>query len=259
MGDQPPAAVVNRMAAAFLETHGDIRRVLVAMVNSPEFFSTATYRAKVKTPQDFVVSAVRAAGSDVQDTGALAKTIAELGMPMWGHIAPDGYSMRSDAWNSTTALVSRMNFAMALASNRVQGVHTDFAALIGTDTAGMPAKQKQDLIEAKLLHVPVSARTEQLILSETTAPEEQQQAQLRQVAGVSGGGLRYGKGGGQGGKDRGYMPRDECRGVGFAGGAGRRAGDWVAGVSETVSARGQDLGVRAGRRFRSALLLLGGR
>ena len=188
VSDDPPRPMLDRMTATFLETHGDIRRVLLAMVNSPEFFTTSTFRAKVKTPQEFVVSAIRATGADVEDPQALARTVANLGMPLFGHQTPDGYSMRSDAWSSTTALVSRMNFSMALATDRVQGVHTDLAKLLGPGSDIFTARQKQDQIEALLLHTRVSARTEQLIAKETTAPPDQQRAQLSQVTAVYGGG-----------------------------------------------------------------------
>lgn len=99
--------------------------------------------------------------------------------------------MRSDAWNSTTALVSRMNFSMALATNRVQGVHVDVTKLLGADPSVMTPEQKQAEIEARLLHIRVSPKTEQLIAAETTAPPEQQRAQLAQISSIAGGGNRY--------------------------------------------------------------------
>jgi uncharacterized protein (DUF1800 family) len=194
VNDNPPKAMVNRMAGTFLETHGDIRQVLATMVNSPEFFTAATYRNKVKTPQDFVVSAVRATGAEIRSPQALAKTIADLGQPLFGHQTPDGYSMQSSAWNSTTALVSRMNFSMALASDRVQGVEMNPKALLGNQSADLTAQQKQDDIEKRLLHAPVSERTEALIAKETLLPADQQSAQLKQVSSIQGS-VRYGKGG----------------------------------------------------------------
>jgi len=186
VGDDPPPAMIDRMAGAFRETHGDIRQVLLAMVNSPEFFTTKTYRAKVKTPQDFVVSAVRAAGSNVESTVGLASAIADLGMPLFGMQTPNGYSMKTEAWNSTTALVSRMNFAMALATNRVQGVTTNFEALLGLQAATMTAQQKTAALEASLLEVPVSEHTQQTILKQTALDSTQQSAELRQISDVRG-------------------------------------------------------------------------
>jgi uncharacterized protein (DUF1800 family) len=186
VGDDPPPDMIDRMVGTFQETHGDIRQVLIAMVNSPEFFTTTTYRAKVKKPQDFVVSAVRAAGSDVESTAGLASAIADLGMPLFGMQTPNGYSMKTEAWNSTTALVSRMNFAMALATNRVQGVTTDFEALLGPQAAAMTAQQKTTALEARLLEVPVSEHTQQTILKQTALDSVQQSAELRQISNVRG-------------------------------------------------------------------------
>jgi len=109
-----------------------------------------------------------------------------LGMPLYGMQTPNGYSMKSEAWNSTTALVSRMNFALALASNRVQGVTTDFDALLGPDAASLTPEEKTRAMEAVLLHVPVSDRTQQLILAQTSADQDKQVAELRQVSNVGG-------------------------------------------------------------------------
>lgn len=188
VSDDPPPALVERMAQTFLKTDGDIRQILLTMIQSPEFFTRETYRAKVKTPQDYVVSAVRASGADVQSAGALAASIAELGMPLYGMQTPNGYSMRADPWNSTAALISRMNFALALASNRIVGIHTDLPALLGAsaDQSLSPAAKDQ-MLEASLLHMNVSDRTRQAILAQINAPTEQQQASLRQITSKAGG------------------------------------------------------------------------
>jgi uncharacterized protein (DUF1800 family) len=186
VSDTPPPAMVKRMEQTYLETHGDIRQVLLAMVNSPEFFTAATYRAKLKTPQDFVVSAVRATGADVDSTAGMQAAIAELGMPVYGMLTPNGYSMTADAWNNTSQLVSRMNFSMALATNRVPGIQADPVALLGHDVESthLTPEQKTARLEAILLHGAVSAKTQNLILGQLRGDAEQQQAELRQVAGV---------------------------------------------------------------------------
>lgn len=186
VSDNPPKAMVDRMAGTFLDTHGDIRQTLATMINSPEFFTAATYRNKVKTPQDFVVSAVRAVKADVDNPGSLAKAIGDLGMPLYGHQTPEGYSMKSEAWNSTSALIERLNFSMALASNRIQGVHADLDQLLGPEAASLTPQKKQELIEARLLHATVSEHTENLIAKETNLPQNEQIAQLRQVSAIHG-------------------------------------------------------------------------
>jgi uncharacterized protein (DUF1800 family) len=199
VSDDPPKPLVDRMTQTFLTTHGDIRKVLLAMVNSPEFFNHSTYRAKVKTPQDFVISAVRASGADVQSAGALANVISELGMPVYGMQTPNGYSMKADPWNNTASLVARLNFALALSTNRVVGVKTDWPALLSASPAGgqhldsqmgaglksppdIAPQEKERLLEARLLHIEVSERTRSTILAQITSDPAQQEASLQQVA-----------------------------------------------------------------------------
>jgi uncharacterized protein (DUF1800 family) len=188
VSDNPPPAIVDRMSQTFLETHGDIRQVLLAMVNSPEFFTANTYKAKLKTPQEFVLSAVRATGAKVENTAAIQTAIATLGMPVYGMLTPNGYSMKAEAWSSTTQLVSRMNFAMALATNRVAGLQSDPAGLLRqestTDPASLSAAQKTQLLEAVLLHDAVSPRTQSLIEAQVATPTRQQAAELQQIASI---------------------------------------------------------------------------
>ena len=186
VSDTPPQAIVDRMTKTFLESKGDIRQVLATMVNSPEFFTSLTYRSKLKTPQDFVLSAVRAAGSQVDNAAGLETAIADLGMPVYGMQTPQGYSMKAEAWNSTTQLVNRMNFAMALATDRVAGVHTDASSLLGFDGAAKTPEQKAEWLEAELLHEPVSARTARSILGQVAMDSTQQTAELKQVAAIRG-------------------------------------------------------------------------
>ena len=189
VSDEPPPAMVDRMTQAFLKTRGDIRQVLLAMVNSPEFFTTPTYRVKLKTPLDFVVSAGRATGAQVDSTAGMAAAIDQLGMPLYGMQTPNGYSMKAEAWDSTTQLVSRMNFAMALATNRVAGLHADPDALLHAAAPSGPATelsplQKTQALEAVLLHDPVSDRTQQLILAQVNTDRRQQTNELRQVTAI---------------------------------------------------------------------------
>jgi len=194
VSDTPPPAIVDRMTQTFLTTHGDIRQVLLAMVNSPEFFTSATYRMKLKTPQEFVVSAVRAAGAQVQSTAGMQAAIADLGMPVYGMLTPNGYSMKAEAWNSTSQLVNRMNFAMALATNRVAGLKTAPASLLGADAKGLTPEEKTEQLEAVLLHDPVSQKTQGLILGQLKIDAKRQASELQQVSTIRNGGdpLRFG-------------------------------------------------------------------
>jgi uncharacterized protein (DUF1800 family) len=187
VSDDPSPALVDRMAATFLKSNGNIRSVLATMAASREFWAGANYHSKVKTPQDYIVSALRASGADVQSAGALITALTQLGMPLYGHQTPDGYNMRAEAWNSTSALVGRLNFAFALASNRIAGVTTDWDAVIeagsgsNSGAATMTPAQKESALEAGLLHLPLADRTRQTILKNISGNSQQDQAALRQL------------------------------------------------------------------------------
>ena len=122
ISDDPPKAIVDRAAARFRETKGDLREVVRALVTSPEFLTPDSYRAKVKTPFEFVVSALRVTGAEVSSAVAIARALAMMGMPLYLCQPPTGYAETADAWVSSGSLVSRINFAVELAANRVGGV-----------------------------------------------------------------------------------------------------------------------------------------
>jgi len=130
VSDTPPPALVDRAAKRFHDTDGDIREVVRTILTSPEFFAADAYRAKVKTPFEFVVSAVRASGAEVDEATPLAQAVRQLGMPLYMCQPPTGYADRADAWVNTGALLNRMNFALQLVSNRMRGVRA------GTSLAG---------------------------------------------------------------------------------------------------------------------------
>ncbi len=118
VADDPPTALVDRVARTFRESDGDIREVVRAIITSPEFFAPAAHRAKVKTPFEFVVSAVRALGLDVTKAQPLVVAVRTLGMPIYGCQPPTGYGDRAEAWVNSGALLNRMNFAVQLTSPR---------------------------------------------------------------------------------------------------------------------------------------------
>jgi len=120
VSDDPPKALVDRAAERFRETKGDIREVVRTIVTSPEFFAPEAYRAKVKTPFEFVASAVRATSIDSVNAMPLVQTMRELGMPPYQCQPPTGYADRADAWVNTGALLNRMNFAVALTEGRIR-------------------------------------------------------------------------------------------------------------------------------------------
>ena len=123
VSDTPPPALVDLVARRFLETDGDLRAVTRAVLTSPEFLDVAARGAKVKTPFEFVASALRVTGAHVAQTPPLVRTLREMGMPPYFCQPPTGYANDAATWLSPGALVDRMNFAAALGSNRVRGTH----------------------------------------------------------------------------------------------------------------------------------------
>jgi len=170
VSDDPPQPLVDRMAQTFLKKNGNIREVLKTMLDSPEFWAPEAYRAKVKTPLEFVVSAVRASGAEVTDAMPLARQLQNMGMPLFGMQPPTGYSMKADAWVNSSALLGRMNFALALTSGKVRGIQVDsvpvrnddpqqtLAALENSLLAGDVSEQTHDVITARLQDPKLSHR-----------------------------------------------------------------------------------------------------
>ncbi len=135
VADEPPLALVKRAAAAFTRSNGDLRTVVRTILTSPEFLRAEARRAKVKTPFEFVVSAVRLTRADVVDASSLVRQLRVLGMPIYFAQPPTGYADTADAWVNAGALIGRMNFAIDLTANRLRGVRVDLAALAGSTDA----------------------------------------------------------------------------------------------------------------------------
>jgi uncharacterized protein (DUF1800 family) len=138
VSDTPPAALVDRMARAFLKSDGDIREVLHTMIYAPEFWSRDAYRAKVKTPFELVASAARAVGAETTVPLMLVQWTNRIGQPLYQCEPPTGYSAKAEAWVNTGALLNRMNFSLALTSNRLRGAQVRIDSLLGSDTAANP-------------------------------------------------------------------------------------------------------------------------
>jgi uncharacterized protein (DUF1800 family) len=142
VSDQPPDGCVDDAVAAWQRTRGDIREVLRAIFHGPDFWSPANVRAKVKSPLEFLVSAVRAVQANPDSTPRLAQVVARLGEPLYLHVAPDGYPEKQDDWVNSGALLARMNVAVALASGRLPG------AIVNLDLAVPPTADREQLIAA---------------------------------------------------------------------------------------------------------------
>ena len=166
VSDDPPAALVDRMAKTFLKKKGDIREVLSTLFHSPEFWSDTSYRAKVKTPLEFVASAVRATGASVDDAMPLVRQLNNMGMPLYGAQPPTGYSMKAETWVSSSALLTRMNFALALTAGKFRGVKVDSIQLAGGPPAPTNATAALSTMEEKLLAADVSRQTHDSIVAQ---------------------------------------------------------------------------------------------
>jgi uncharacterized protein (DUF1800 family) len=177
VSDTPPPALVDRMAATFLKTNGDIKAVLTTMYKSPEFWSPTVYRAKVKTPLEFMVSALRASGAQVNNPLPLVLAMERLGMPIYGMQTPNGYSWMASEWVSSNALISRMNFALVLSGDRIPGTQTNWPSLLGVAADGSePSAATEKQLETLLLGEPAAAKTRATVMAESMNPDAQKLA-----------------------------------------------------------------------------------
>jgi len=168
VSDNPSPALVDRMAQTFLKKKGDISEVLKTLFHSPEFWAPDAYRAKVKTPLEFIVSAVRANGANVTDAMPLARQLQNMGMPLYAMQPPTGYPMKADAWVNSSALLGRMNFALTLTSGKLKGVRAD------ADRMGnLPSDPQAALatLENTLLEGDVSQQTHVTIANKLQDPQ----------------------------------------------------------------------------------------
>ena len=181
VSDDPPQSLVDRMAKTYLSSGGDISAVLKTLYHSPEFWSTSVYRAKVKTPIEYVVSAVRASDANIENLRPIANALRTLGMPLYGCVPPTGYNWKASDWVSTGALVDRMNFALGLAANRLPGITTSWnpqsdesaATMLATDDVS--AESEESRLESLLVAGGVSDSTRSAVLQQF----QQQNAQMQ--------------------------------------------------------------------------------
>ena len=150
VSDNPPGALVNRMAETFQSSDGDIRAVMKTMIWSPEFWSREAYRAKIKTPFELVVSTARALHTDVDTPLALVQWVGRIGEPLYQCQPPTGYSDKAETWVNTGALLNRLNFSLALAGNRVRGARADVSSLLGVDSSADPKAALDRAVEVFL-------------------------------------------------------------------------------------------------------------
>ncbi len=163
VADDPPQSIVDRASQTFLKTDGDIRAALKTILTSPEFYSQAAFRAKVKSPLELVASSLRALNAETDADVPLLHLIARMGQPMFQYQAPTGFPDRADTWISSSTLLTRLNFATMLASNRIRGTQIDFEQLGFAAVASSPDAVVDKLGE-RLVGGPPSPETRQAIL-----------------------------------------------------------------------------------------------
>jgi uncharacterized protein (DUF1800 family) len=172
VSDDPPQSLIDAMSKTFLKTDGDLRAVLECMLRSPEFWAPEAYRARVKTPFEFVASSLRATNAEISDPQSLLTMLNKMGMPLYGMQPPTGYSTKAAVWVNSAALLDRMNFGLALATNRLPGTSFNLQQLLndepGTDTDPYQVQLK---LEQVLIAGDISKQTHQTIEERIVDPQ----------------------------------------------------------------------------------------
>jgi uncharacterized protein (DUF1800 family) len=184
VSDEPPDGCVDDAVAAWKRSNGDIREVVRAIVSGPDFWAPRNIRAKVKTPLEFVVSAVRAVAAHPDTTPRLAQVVARLGEPLFQHVAPDGYPEMEAAWVNSGALLDRMNAAVALAAGKLPGVTV-------TADSGLGAAASPDdivaVVDREILSGTMSENTKRVITRELADITDPGQARVLAIGLALGG------------------------------------------------------------------------
>ncbi len=168
VADEPSPALVDRAAAAFTKSNGDIRETLRAIFFSPEFNSPEAYRAKVKRPFELAISAIRTLGGDTNGAPQLHQWIARMGEPLYGYQTPNGYSDAAESWVNSGGLVERLNFGLTLASNRIGGTRVDLHRFVaaGAGRAEPDKSQIMDRFLSLIIGGEISTKTKTTLLKQ---------------------------------------------------------------------------------------------
>ena len=169
VSDDPPPDLVQRVAETFKRTDGDIRSLLVTIINSPEFFAAANHRSKVKTPLEFVASAVRVANGSTDGSPALVAAVAQMGEPLYLAFSPNGYPDVAGRWLSSAALLNRMNFLFSLMANQLPGARVDLRPLL-EGANRRDAAQVLDHLSIGLLHNQLAPEHREILLQQLSKP-----------------------------------------------------------------------------------------
>ena len=173
VADEPPPALVDRMAATYLATDGDIKAILRTLVQSPEFNSKKYFRNKVKTPMEFVASAFRTTDTNPVNPAALVETLKTMGMPLYYALPPTGYYITADRWMNSSALVSRLNFSYSLTEGKLANQKFDSAHVLALGLLSQPQTSQTPELSAKEKSNRANF-SEALLTSEPTANQPNQ-------------------------------------------------------------------------------------
>jgi uncharacterized protein (DUF1800 family) len=166
VSDVPPPALVDRVAASFTRSNGDIKETLQTIFFSPEFNSPQAYRAKVKRPFELTISAIRTLGGETNGGPQLHQWIARMGEPLYGYQTPNGYSDAAETWVNTGGLLERMNFGLALASNRIPGTRVDLNKLVSTSDKSLSKAQIMDRFLNLIIAGDISPKTKEALIKQ---------------------------------------------------------------------------------------------
>jgi uncharacterized protein (DUF1800 family) len=170
VSDNPSPALVQHIADVYLKSDGDIRETLRAIFTSPEFNSPEAYRAKIKRPFELTISAIRTLGGDTNGAPAIHQWIAKMGQPLYGYQTPNGYSDMAENWVNTGSLLERLNFGLALASNRIPGTRVDLTRFAGDSNASANPERIMDRFLDVIVQGDVSPRTKATLLKQLKEP-----------------------------------------------------------------------------------------
>jgi uncharacterized protein (DUF1800 family) len=164
VSDNPSEALVKNVAKAFQDSKGDIKTTLRALFTDKEFFAPGNYRAKIKTPFEVVVSAIRTVGAETNG-GQIQAMLAKMGEPLYGFQAPTGYPDTAEDWVNTGALLERLNFAVALVSNRIPGTRVNLKNYAGKDKSEILNQAINIVFDGE-----ISANTKAMLLKQIEQP-----------------------------------------------------------------------------------------
>ena len=158
VADDPPAQLVERVSQVFIKTDGNIREVIRAILTSVEFNSPSAFRSKIKSPLELAASAIRAIDGDTNGAPALHEWIRRMGGPLYQFTFPTGYAEDSEIWVNTGVFFNRINYAVALANNQINGTRYDPLRLVASETAiNVDAMSSQ--LSALIVHTELSAES----------------------------------------------------------------------------------------------------